>query len=95
MSVQYEVPWICYDHGFITQDKALYWQHMAQMDHYHLGTNGTCEMCGTLLPQFKAKYTSLMEPVIILCDSCLKIPNVYKLVRDKRNAIYPALGDIE
>ncbi len=87
----YQSPWICRLHGFITMDKVLFFQHMGSQVHHHKGTNGICEMCTKFLPTFTAPYFGLSEPVIILCESCVRIPDVYNLVRDKRNAKYPAL----
>jgi len=83
--------WKCTKHGFITQSKALFFEHMAMQDHYHEGIGGKCESCGKFLPTFKTKYINLTEPRIDLCDTCKNIPDIINIIRDKREGKFSLL----
>jgi len=83
--------WNCDIHGFYSHSKAQFLEHMKMQDHYHEGTSSSCESCGKFLPVFKSKYTDINEPRIDLCERCQQIPDIYNIIRDKRNGIFNKL----
>ena len=88
----YQQPWICYKHGYFTMDKEQYFNdHMAKVEHYGEGTNGTCESCKVFLPNFRYKFLGLEEPPIHLCPTCQLVPDIINKIREKRKAVYPGL----
>ncbi len=64
-------------------------QHMHDVQHAATGSNAKCEKCKAKMKYYSVPYNGINEPVIILCDTCMKIPNVYEFIRAKRRAEFP------
>ena len=47
-----------------------------------------CQRCGVQV-EYRIPFEGLNEPVIVLCDTCEKIPNAKEYVRAKRRAEFP------
>lgn len=64
-------------------------QHLHDFPHDLEGNNGVCEMCNVFIGPYKVPFEGLNEPMILLCDTCLRIPNSKEHVRAKRRAEFP------